>query len=852
MADNCFIGVGVSSGVFITLLIIVLINYFNPFITNQGIVITLYILIACSLVFGGVWGVSACQNQSNNKPPSSPPPIATSLPPSSTSPPLPPVPPPTFAPVQPSSDILYAIFDTEYDLDQAKRLLCQATNGKCTTPESLEVFSFRSLDRETRISFRDKDGFLRQEDIRLDGAVGYVYTEPETSPSVSLSVIPFSSYKNEIIPPQIQIPGTQTTLPPTFPPGTNATEKPDPQLSCVDYADWVDAKGNACSAYTDQKICFVEGTNPSNGGAISSCDSISSETQCTSQVSRRGVALCQWNTTNGTCTSRSVYGIDACCRCGGGRLVDLSHTSPPPITYPPFESSQPPSSTSPPTTSPPSPGPIGDVLSIEGLSEFDTSGFKMWNVPLYVYNLTHYNPGPSAEFSLEQLFMGPLPAPLGTYPKLNTETGKFDNMPNVIVPLQANQIQAPAGIELGTEPVGGGVEGYYLFIKIPVCGDRFFPLYGNPTIQYEESAKSSMNYFTLLNANGRPLNLSNLMVCRSIDFDTCMCNPSLNQHWISSNEKRVIYPDVPEVLYESCPTNPPIDSQNSVEQEYNSTRHPYENTRRTVNCQVSADVDIIWLDQIRTDGIVDVGKPETLEDTPGIVSDNYILYGYTASELQQLCPGEWSACQGDAQCAQDVARILDEWQSIKDQTLTNDQIFQIMSGETLNITNSQLLYNLKYCVYLKNKSNYENGAITCDNLKNYYKTCKFNNDILTIPRDTTDLTDSQAVEYISFLIIEPQCMFYMAQPNTKSFWEQVYRMARQITYARVMGIQDYNPDDYPQSAGQYAFQGFQPWNAIQNDCCSGNASTEPAITYTPRDPSIPIRCDDTISQCAIL
>jgi hypothetical protein len=855
---------------------------------------------------------------------------------------------PTVDPNVIAGNIVHVILDGTYTLEEAKNTICNSIN-KCGNPDELIINSFRIYDTETRLSFRGIAGNITDRDIDYTSnpSIIYTYEENPIIPEVEVSVISFVEFeKNDNLRPipKLKYPETETeteeieivntpeaikiTLAPTFPPidpGIPSLTFP-PAADPADYIkvcanlDWKDSQDRSCSFYDDQNKCFQYGTDVSNLGLVtnSKCSGFNTQVGCESYKSMINNNMCTWNTNNNTCDSKPISGSDACCLCGGGELdivlaPTAAPTAIPPVAAPTSAPTSAPTEaptgapteapTGAPTSAPTSYAESEPILGIKGLVELGSSGYKDWTVPLYIYNLEHYNPGPGSEQYIEEMFFGNIQAPLGEVPKYNNITGKFDGMPNAIVPLEAKDIKTPSGIELKTEPVPGLPGLYYLLIKSPECDNKYLHLYTQPVSQFYP--KYVQSYYSKVNPEGNTTNKLNTLGCLRTDY-SCICEKG---KWEDNGQRYIDYPPIPPALYENCPTASPIppssnESEVNIQDELSKTKHPYlSDPNKNKSCKLGADLDLLNIQNTGRNSILFLSEPQPPLDIDtgigvniGVMFDNKVLYGYSKTDLSNSCPSEYNACQNNLNCRNSLDQIITDWELLK-QSDTSDfvTLMKVFLGGT-QIKNSEELYRLKICANKINNQMYDDATQTCDFIKNYYKYCKSSTDRLAgkvrglgdsitsgAELEDLEISMSEILEFISIIFFEPMCIYSSTQKDNQ-FWMELFGTNKKnmlktlfflireaalttdedeeggfdIDMNEIMEGCGLNLDDineilnldkldlsaFPLSAGDYAYQNFDPWDDIQKSCCTEYDPT-PSPTYKPLPPDAKILCEDT-------
>lgn len=774
-----------------------------------------------------------------------------------------PTPGPTSGPTPGLSDkLITVLLNNNLNLNEAKELVCNSTS-KCISTDDIYVKSFRNQENLTQLSFITTEN-ISQDDIRLSNNIINVQTSDNIiTPKVKISIMDFTEYVepeiSTLIPPTI--PPTEPprlTLPPvaSSPPEDNSTIN-----VCHDY-NWQDINGNGCDYYKNRTICNRFGIDPdfAQSQTTINCTDINNQQDCEIHKSLINNQLCSWSNNDNSCSPNPISAVDACCTCGGGFIVE----EPAPTSAPTPEPTPAPT---PEPTPAPTPAPTQEplqtfaplnILAIEGLVEMDTSGYKNWKVPLYYYKLTNYDVPEGSEKYIQQVFLGKVPARMGSYPKFNSVNGKFESMPNAIVPVEASEIEKPDGIDIRTEPVEGMDGYYYLFLRSSFCED-YMPVYTQPTAQL--NPLFAVNYFSLIDTLGNPVNENEMLGCSKFDYD-CICEGE--GKWNSNGERTISYPSIPPALYENCPTTPPQSYENEYEEELNKTKHPYENLDTSKkNCRVGIDLEVMTIRNMKSSITVENTGEVEYNPNEEKMQDNDVFYGFeNINEMRSVCPTQYDICADDAECLAELNKIQQKWEELK--TILDDDNFELAFNDLLNnsfeVNNLEKLHNLKSCLSEDVIQSFQDEIGSCDFVKNYYKYCKFGEDNKTFIGLLSNLEGGASrkdiLDIFNSLIFEPLCMITTTQrggEKYKKFFE-MYKIMLPLTLSRdpeapQPDFNTYDFDAHPTSVTEYATRGYSAWNEIQKNCCGVDI---PEKTYKPLDPN-DVYCEPTDSgACVIL
>ncbi len=791
--------------------------------------------------------------------------------------------------------LITVVLDDVYTLEQAKTSICNSI-PKCGDVNEIVIVSYRLYETETRVGFRGLSDNISQTDVIDSPNIKFVYEEKYVPQEVEIIVMNFKNFEEQIEPNLVEAPTAMPTSAPvtqqsiqefvgiTFPPSVQSDNVFE---TCVDL-QWSDSEGRNCDFYTSQDKCFQYGTDVNNlGTAINSgCETEITQEDCENLKSRIDNNMCTWNPSDELCSPKPISASDACCFCDGGKmeLYDAPTSAPVPPTSAPVPAPTE-APTEAPTAAPTSYAESEPVLGIKGVAQFGNASYSDWFTPLYVYNIQDYNPGEGSERFIEQYFFGKIPAPIGQVPKYDPITGLFEGIPNAIVSVEAKDIKVPDGIELRSDPVDGLPGFYYLSIKSTDCGNKFLMLYTQPIPRFGESSTNS--YYSKVNEFGNAYNTKDVFACENFDY-SCMCESG---NWEPNSKRYIGYPPIPPVLYEGCPTVPPstveIRSNSDLESIFDETKHPYiNNPTYTKSCKLGTDLDRIWLRNISKEQILYENSPNDVdEETIGGTSfDTKIFFGYTRSELENICPEEYTACNEgtNSKCETSLSVILNKWNKLKQLDIDTDtnslintmtDLFGVNQDGQPGVENSKELYNLKKCVNKSANEKFIEYSNTCDFMKDYYKYCKVRTDAPNFIDDirNSDLTGDlnitfgQFIEFIAVFLIEPMCVYNSSQPS-RDFWlpflakykKDLYVMflAQLTNEGEEIDFEGLDFDAYPLSADEFAYRGTDIWAEMQTDCCSEYNPTTQQPTYKPLPPNAEIVCPSSSGEegvgCVIL
>lgn len=768
---------------------------------------------------------------------------------------------PTLPPIQTLNNLGVLFKEQNISPEDAKVLVCNSSS-KCTSPDNIYITSFRKNDTSTYVTFVTLED-IDVGDIRTSNIIEQVIKEIPPQYPVQVRIIDYNNYQEPTPKPLVP----PTTAPPTIPPLTfppiDDPNRPLEYISCRNY-QWSDNFGNGCDFYNNRIVCNRYGIDPEYSGIISNneCSQHTTESQCQT-TSKLGNPICQWQ--NNQCVGALASASDACCTCGGGHDQTIQFTPQPPTTTAPTTTQ--PTTTQPIQTTVPVTREPKLVLAVSGLVELGSTGYYDSLMPLYTYNLYNYQVPDSAVRDIEGFFGGKIPTRSG-FPRYNYRTGEFEGMPNAIVSREASEIEKPDGIELMTEPVDGLPGAYYLFVRSSAC-NTFLPAYTQPLSYYDNKYNSS--YFTLLGPDGNPESMAKMLGCKvGIDY-SCLC---MSGTWGGQNQLEISYPEIPQALYENCPTpSPEATYATEIEREIANKAHPYD-VKITSTCDVSVDMDRMILDSLKEEYIKLL---EDSENNLGIESNiPFIkLLGFdTIDEMRSACPDVVGRCLDDSICRSDLEDIIRFWNDIKE--LSNQEesrfidffinLFSLTQQETQNplpqspisipeVNYTNLMQSVIECIHNYKNQEFKEQPIDCDYLSNYYKTCQFGIEkISTTPQNETN---RDILLLMDNLFIKPLCII-KANGRDKEFYNKYTKYLRTMLIDSILGnsgsFEDlfpslYDLEEHPRSISKYAFQTLNYNKELQKDCCNNSNISTTTNTYRPLEGTVP--CENQI-MCTIL
>ena len=685
-----------------------------------------------------------------------------------------------------------------YTLSQTKHLINYYVTSKTKSlDETLIVKSFRNTDTSTEIVFNNDKDNLSIENLDFTNVpyLESVQDIPIDTITPNIGQIDIKNYEYPTTPPPTTRPPPPTSAP------TRAPIAPTPiPKTCFDLANWSDSLGNTCDFYKQNtNHCETYGIEqsfasetPDNNG----CTGFTTEEDCTSYGVRGN--LCTWD--GSTCSGKPVTAWDACCSCNGGIFVpDITTAAP---TRSPTSAPTPT-----PTMAPTVPAPVVQtpqefsILSIQGVSEIDTAPLDSWVVPLYVYKFFGFT-NSEAVPTIEKEFLGPMPASLGDWPKLDVSTGRFESFPNVIIDTPSVNVNITGNYDFETEPVPGLDGKYYLFINYSCTNEKSgqttkykLPLYTAP-LSYSESSKNNPKvnplYFTNLTAKGEPT--SQLFVCYPQSYQ-CICAEGTT--WDTSASYIISTPPNPNPspIYDyNYPTYP---AQEASKQCFMGLNLQQDILVTTMNATTFSSGDPIGENQVQ-------GAMEMVEQW---------------KRAEDMCPGYYSDCRDNATCSAALDAFLapdatpppgmtfpplanapamyGEGEPTKDE-LRNNIEFE-------NMTNDEFFY-LNACVEYKVNKKLNEVSRTCEFMDKYLEDCKMTADNINLD----ELEDGRFLEALYYIFIkflyEPLCIKStqgLGQPN----------LLKESEGAQL------SPSAYEQAMFEQLFLNIDARKQIRDQCC---------------------------------